>query len=157
MNPITRKPGIEIPSFIFYFFAISDDPKRMYEPWLDCFTEDAEVTMGKKVARGREELQELRRGMWKDVRSRKHHDFSNFYAAASDAFTKFKREQGEDEVEVMFSGKVTLEVVSGEGPETEQKVVDWAAQGTLVRQDWESESGGAEKWKWARYRVWLQS
>ncbi|KAK0674382.1 hypothetical protein QBC41DRAFT_369838 [Cercophora samala] len=155
MNPTTREPETGIRDFILYFFTISDDPKRMYDPWLDCFTKDAEVTMGKKVAKGREELRELRRGMWKHVRSRKHHDFSNYYATAPDAFTKFEREEGE-EVEIMFSGKVTLEVVSGEGPETEKKVVDWAAQGTLVRQEWEGESG-VERWKWVRYRVWLQS
>ncbi|KAK4202754.1 hypothetical protein QBC40DRAFT_276087 [Triangularia verruculosa] len=151
---LPRVSEIQIQGFISYFFAISDDPKRMYEPWLDCFTEDAEVTMGTKVAKGREELHELRRGMWKNVWSRKHHDFSKFFAADPDAFTKQWQEG--DEVELMFSGKVALKVVAGEGPETEEKVVDWAAQGTLVRQDWENESG-SEKWKWARYRVWLQS
>ncbi|KAK4175233.1 hypothetical protein QBC36DRAFT_190406 [Triangularia setosa] len=154
MESLGREPRITIPRFIFHFFAISDDPKRMYEPWLNCFTDDAEVTMGTKVAKGREEIHELRRGMWKDVWSRKHHDFSNFFTAASDAFTSQKEEGGE--IELMFSGKVTLEVVSGEGPETEQKVVDWAAQGTLVRTNWEGEAG-PQMWKWTRYRVWLQS
>ncbi|KAK0748663.1 hypothetical protein B0T21DRAFT_407158 [Apiosordaria backusii] len=156
MASLAKEPGMSILGFILYFFAISDDPKRMYEPWLDCFAEDAEVTMGTKVARGREELHELRRGMWKDVWKRTHHDFSNFYTATPDAFEK-QREEGE-EIEVMFSGKVTLEVVAGEGPETEERVVDWAAQGTLVRHDWQSEPGSQkQKWKWVRYRVWLQS
>ncbi|KAH8806144.1 putative fungal-specific transcription factor [Xylogone sp. PMI_703] len=120
----------EIQKFISKFYEVSDNPE-LNEVWVDCFTKDAEVTMGPDGGKGKKELHGLRSRVWSVVASRKH--------TVTKVFPSWFG--GSQEYEVMLFGEVARRKKDGSSG-----VFSWAGHAVLKK--------GVEDWKFSYYRVW---
>jgi len=87
-----------------------------------------------------EEITKLRQGMWQDVGKRRH--------TVAGAFVNVSENGDKLVAEFMLHGLVTYQLRGKE--EGEEKSVDWAAHGRLVRVALD------QPWGFAYYRVYLQ-
>jgi len=127
-------PGIQLDSGITQFFEdfykTSDTPDA-HEKYANSFTKDATLVMVSKKGVGRDEILEIRKGMWAAVSSRLHSPLKIFpFGKASD--------------EVMLFGTVAFTLKDGR-----KSNVEWAARAKLVKE--------GEEWKMGFYQVYLDS
>ncbi|KAI0476791.1 hypothetical protein F4859DRAFT_480219, partial [Xylaria cf. heliscus] len=111
--------------FISSFYAISDDPSKN-EEWVRYFTPLAHVIIGDKRARGEDEIRKLRKGMWENVKSRKHKLDKVFPAT----FERKKELDLDWKVEYMLRGTVDYELKNGERIHAQ-----WAGHASVVDED----------------------
>ncbi|KAK4106883.1 hypothetical protein N658DRAFT_415821 [Parathielavia hyrcaniae] len=130
-----------VKQFITRFFEVSDDPGRDGE-WADFFRDDATLFMMKDVAKGKEEIMKLRRGMWKDVEARKHRLAKVFPASFS---PDQKAVVVMHEKEFMLFGAAAYRMRDGS-----EAVAGFAAHAQLRRESLNA------PWKFVFYRVYLQ-
>ncbi|KAG4030519.1 hypothetical protein MFRU_012g02520 [Monilinia fructicola] len=125
---VQAKEGIR--EFFEAFYRLSDR-EGGHEEYADQFAEDAELVMGIKRVKGKEEILAFRKSMWEKVASRLHtaHKIFPF---------------GQDSNEVMLFGTVAYGLRDGRKAE-----VEWAGRAVLVQE------GG--KWKLGFYQVYLDS
>jgi len=119
-----------IKAFFEEFYKTSDTPEA-HEKYADSFTENATLVMASKKAVGKEEILQLRKGLWAAVAARQH-----------DIYKVFPFGSGSNEV--MLNGKVAYTLKDGR-----KANIDWAARANLVQ------DGG--KWKLHYYQVYLDT
>ncbi|KAK3357537.1 hypothetical protein B0T25DRAFT_162285 [Lasiosphaeria hispida] len=143
--PVNHPLDSSIKDFIARFFAISDTPgPAMTEQWVDFFRDDAMLVMGNDEATGKEEIWNLRLGMWKKVEARKHTVFKVFPGS-------FDSIVATHETEFMMFGKVTYRLKKAPAPgEERDATVSWAAHAKVKR------DGLGSPWGFAFYKVYLQ-
>ncbi|TGO87198.1 hypothetical protein BPOR_0243g00070 [Botrytis porri] len=119
-----------IREFFEAFYKLSDTEEK-HEEYANQFAEDAEVIMGVKRVKGREEILAFRKGMWEKVASRLHtaHKIFPF---------------GKGSTEVMLFGVVAYGLKDGRKAD-----VEWAGRAQMVQE------GG--NWKLGFYQVYLDS
>ncbi|KAE8349362.1 hypothetical protein BDV28DRAFT_141386, partial [Aspergillus coremiiformis] len=81
---LTSNPPLSPPTsdsmlkFLETFYATSDTESE-HENYVASFTEDATLIMGPKVAKGSNEIRNLRLGLWTHVKSRRHFPTKVFF------------------------------------------------------------------------------
>lgn len=119
-----------IKAFFEEFYKTSDTPD-VHEKYADSFTKDATLIMASKKGVGREEILEIRKGMWAVVASRLHTPIKIFpFGSGSD--------------EVMLYGTVAYTLKDGR-----KATVEWAARANMVKK--------GESWKMGFYQVYLDT
>ncbi|KAB8296844.1 hypothetical protein EYC80_002255 [Monilinia laxa] len=125
---VQAKEGIK--EFFEALYRLSDIEGE-HEKYAAQFAEDAELVMGAKRVKGREEILAFRKSIWEKVASRLHKAHKIFPF-------------GQDSNEVMLFGTVAYGLRDG------RKVdVEWAGHAVLIQE------GG--KWKLGFYQVYLDS
>ncbi|KAE9379173.1 hypothetical protein N431DRAFT_327436 [Stipitochalara longipes BDJ] len=119
-----------IKAFFEEFYKTSDTPDA-HEKYADSFTGNATVVMASKRAEGREEILQLRRGMWVAVASRQH-TINKIFPFGS----------GSNEAMLYGTVAYTLK-------DERKATVEWGARANLVK------DGG--DWKLHFYQVYLDS
>ncbi|KAK7615119.1 hypothetical protein BKA81DRAFT_353612 [Phyllosticta paracitricarpa] len=113
-------PGLQFdPDFKKFFedfYAVSDTPD-VHDEYVKNFTDGATLIMASRKAVGKEEILQLRKGLWERVSIRRHFPLKIFPA-------------GNNADEVMLHG--TVGYVLKEGGEAD---IDWAARAHLVKED----------------------
>ncbi|KAK7754231.1 hypothetical protein SLS62_003808 [Diatrype stigma] len=147
--PAADDDNDKLKAFIAGFYAASDDPGRN-DDWLSYFAPDAVLIMGDKVVRGTEGIREFRRGMWENVRSRKHRPTKVFPASFPSPSSSPETGTGAGTaktaaVEYMLHGSLDLELKSGD-----ISTVAWAGRAVL-----EEVPGGGGALKYALYQVYM--
>ncbi|KAE8451295.1 hypothetical protein EG329_004460 [Mollisiaceae sp. DMI_Dod_QoI] len=127
-------PGIQVDSgikqFFEEFYKISDTgTEEAHELYADSFVKDGIIIMGIKIGRGRDEILQIRKGLWEKVASRLHRPLKIFPF-------------GENADEVMLYGTVAYTLKDGRKAD-----IDWSARANMVN------DGG--KWKLKYYQVYL--
>ncbi|KUJ20963.1 uncharacterized protein LY89DRAFT_420878 [Mollisia scopiformis] len=121
-----------IKTFFEDFYKISDTgTEEAHELYADQFTADATLVMASKVRKGRDEILQIRKGMWEKVASRLHRPVKIFPF-------------GEGAEEVMLYG--TVKYVLKDGRKAD---VEWGARANLVKEE--------GKWKMGFYQVYLDT
>ncbi|KAK5726997.1 hypothetical protein LTR15_002888 [Elasticomyces elasticus] len=120
----------EIKSYYENFYAVSDTPDA-HEKYASLFTKDARLIMASKGVSGRDEILEMRKGMWEKVAKRSHKPEKIFSFGA-----------GKDEV--MLFGTVDYELKDGK-----KTTVEWSARAVFAEEDGDL--------KMSFYQVYLSS
>ncbi|RDW71104.1 hypothetical protein BP6252_07667 [Coleophoma cylindrospora] len=97
--PPSLTPDEGITAFFESFYAISDTPSA-HDDYVSFFTPDATLIMASKKGVGASEILEIRKGMWKTVKSRVHYPQKIFPFGAGSR-------------EVMLHGLVKYELLDG--------------------------------------------
>ncbi|KAI7544117.1 hypothetical protein KC331_g6995 [Hortaea werneckii] len=106
----------EIHKYFESFYTISDTPD-IHQEYSEQFTQNAKLIMASKEAQGRNEILQIRIGMWEKVAKRSHKPVKIFpFGAGSD--------------EVMLFGTVDYELKDGK-----KASVDWAARAHFAQED----------------------
>jgi len=127
-------PGIQvdegIKQYFEDFYRTSDTPD-LHEKYADSFTKDATLVMASKKGNGRDEILEMRKGMWVTVASRLHSPIKIFPF-------------GPDANEVMLYGTVAYVLKDGRST-----IIEWGGRAHLVKE--------AGSWKMDFYQVYLDT
>jgi len=119
-----------IKAFFEEFYKTSDTPDA-HEKYADSFTKDATLVMASKKGVGREEILQIRKGMWAAVASRLHTPMKIFpFGSGSD--------------EVMLYGAVAYTLKDGR-----KANVEWGARANMVKDE--------GNWKLGFYQVYLDT
>ncbi|KAK3616363.1 hypothetical protein LTR56_026005 [Elasticomyces elasticus] len=106
----------EIKSYYENFYAVSDTPDA-HEKYASLFTKDARLIMASKGVSGRDEILEMRKGMWEKVAKRSHKPTKIFSFGAGTN-------------EVMLFGTVDYELKDGK-----KTTVEWSARAVFTEED----------------------
>jgi len=119
-----------IKAFFEGFYKLSDTPDA-HEAYADSFTENATLVMASKKCVGREEILQMRKGMWSAVAARLHTPSKVFpFGPGAD--------------EVMLYGTVDYTLKDGK-----KATVEWAARAKLIKE--------GSTWKMGFYQVYLDT
>ncbi|KAK4165297.1 hypothetical protein QBC43DRAFT_315658 [Cladorrhinum sp. PSN259] len=142
LSPETKS---SVGTFLEHFYKISDKQECNQE-WAKQFDGEATLVMGSDVAKGLDDIQALRQGMWEKVSTRTHKVQKVFIGGVEgDEYDTVHKES--EECEVVILGDVRYSLRNTEKEETSGG--EWSARGKLKMVD---EPG---KWKWVYYRVFL--
>jgi len=119
-----------IKTFFEEFYNTSDTPDA-HDKYADSFTQDATLVMASKKGVGREEILQIRKGMWVAVASRLHTPIKIFPFGSGSS-------------EVMLYGTVAYTLKDGR-----RANVEWGARANMVK------DGG--DWKLGFYQVYLDT
>ncbi|KAJ5724282.1 hypothetical protein N7488_002317 [Penicillium malachiteum] len=113
---ITLAPprGADIVEFMNNFYRISDT-EELHEKYVESFTEDANLIMGPKEAKGTDGIRTLRHGLWTHVASRKHTPTRIFFSGENEIMVyggvNYRlKANPENDVYVPWAGRVVFDL-----------------------------------------------